>query len=186
MRNIIYLFFILILVLILLGYFKKPISESFKGPEKSTTSKSLKPPTEQNCKFDSFIQKVLKQVSPNAGITGKCLGYINSLVHIFIRRVCKVINVMIFNTGAQTADVRYVQSAIKIVFPGELALHAVSEGTKAVTKYIVSKNSESGVTMSKQSRAGITFPPSRVSRVMRANLTSKRLGETWSMMSSVI
>ena len=85
---------------------------------------------------------------------------------------------MIFNSGAQTADVRYVQSAIKIVFPGELSLHAVSEGNKAVTKYLLSKDNESGVTMSKQSRAGITFPPSRVSRVMRANLTSKRLGDT--------
>ena len=30
---------------------------------------------------------------------------------------------------------REVQTAIRLVFPGELAKHAVSEGTKAVTKY---------------------------------------------------
>merc|ERR1719146_5570 len=29
---------------------------------------------------------------------------------------------------------REIQSALRLVFPGELAKHAVSEGTKAVTK----------------------------------------------------
>ena len=34
---------------------------------------------------------------------------------------------------------REVQTATRLLLPGELAKHAVSEGTKAVTKYTASK-----------------------------------------------
>ncbi len=35
----------------------------------------------------------------------------------------------------QTLSSREVQTAVRLLLPGELAKHAVSEGTKAVTKY---------------------------------------------------
>ena len=35
----------------------------------------------------------------------------------------------------QTITSREVQTAVRLVLPGELSKHAVSEGTKAVTKY---------------------------------------------------
>lgn len=35
----------------------------------------------------------------------------------------------------QTITSREVQTAVRLIFPGELAKHAVSEGTKAVVKY---------------------------------------------------
>ena len=35
----------------------------------------------------------------------------------------------------QTLSAREIQTAVRLVLPGELAKHAVSEGTKAVTKY---------------------------------------------------
>ena len=34
-----------------------------------------------------------------------------------------------------TVSSREVQSAVRLVLPGELAKHAISEGTKAVTKF---------------------------------------------------
>ncbi|KAL3246879.1 hypothetical protein MRX96_057386 [Rhipicephalus microplus] len=38
-----------------------------------------------------------------------------------------------------TITSREVQTAVRLLLPGELAKHAVSEGTKAVTKYTSSK-----------------------------------------------
>ena len=38
-----------------------------------------------------------------------------------------------------TLSSREIQTAVRLVLPGELAKHAVSEGTKAVTKYTSSK-----------------------------------------------
>ncbi|XP_067837054.1 histone H2B 1/2-like [Heptranchias perlo] len=39
----------------------------------------------------------------------------------------------------RTISSREIQSAVRLLLPGELAKHAVSEGTKAVTKYTSSK-----------------------------------------------
>ncbi|KAJ3601709.1 hypothetical protein NHX12_032676 [Muraenolepis orangiensis] len=38
-----------------------------------------------------------------------------------------------------TVALREIQTAVRLLLPGELAKHAVSEGTKAVTKYTSSK-----------------------------------------------
>ena len=38
-----------------------------------------------------------------------------------------------------TISSREIQTAVRLILPGELAKHAVSEGTKAVTKYTASK-----------------------------------------------
>ena len=38
-----------------------------------------------------------------------------------------------------TLSSREVQTAVRLVLPGELAKHAVSEGTKAVTKFAASE-----------------------------------------------
>ena len=38
-----------------------------------------------------------------------------------------------------TITPREIQTAVRLLLPGELAKHAVSEGTKAVTKYTSSK-----------------------------------------------
>ena len=40
-----------------------------------------------------------------------------------------------------TITSREIQTAVRLLLPGELAKHAVSEGTKAVTKYTSSKKS---------------------------------------------
>jgi len=42
-----------------------------------------------------------------------------------------------------TLSSREVQTAVRLVLPGELAKHAVSEGTKAVTKFTQSSACES-------------------------------------------
>ncbi|KAM7248066.1 hypothetical protein CapIbe_000105 [Capra ibex] len=41
--------------------------------------------------------------------------------------------------GAEAVTSREVQTAVHLRLPGELAKHAMSEGTKAVTKYTSSK-----------------------------------------------
>ncbi|MDO9036716.1 MAG: hypothetical protein Q7U59_00020, partial [Lutibacter sp.] len=42
-------------------------------------------------------------------------------------------------SSRSTLSSREIQTAIRLLLPGELAKHAVSEGTKAVTKYTSSR-----------------------------------------------
>jgi alpha-D-ribose 1-methylphosphonate 5-triphosphate synthase subunit PhnH len=37
--------------------------------------------------------------------------------------------------NADADDILWLQTAVRLILPGELAKHAVSEGTKAVTKF---------------------------------------------------
>ncbi|XP_057286243.1 histone H2B 1/2/3/4/6-like [Pezoporus wallicus] len=52
---------------------------------------------------------------------------------IYVYKVLKQVHP---DTGISS---REIQTAVRLLLPGELAKHAVSEGTKAVTKYTSSK-----------------------------------------------
>ncbi|KAJ8335048.1 hypothetical protein SKAU_G00406870 [Synaphobranchus kaupii] len=86
-----------------------------------------------------YVYKVLKQVHPDTGISSKAMKIMNSFVHdIFQRIACESSRLAHYNKHA-TITSREIQTAIRLLLPGELAKHAVSEGTKAVTKYTSSK-----------------------------------------------
>ncbi len=53
---------------------------------------------------------------------------------IFDRVVTEAGKLSRYNKKA-TLSSREIQTAVRLVLPGELAKHAVSEGTKAVTKF---------------------------------------------------
>merc|ERR1712071_287481 len=86
-----------------------------------------------------YIYKVLKQVHPDTGISSKAMSIMNSFVNdIFERIVAESSRLAKYNKRS-TISSREIQTAVRLLLPGELAKHAVSEGTKAVTKYTSSK-----------------------------------------------
>ena len=86
--------------------------------------------------FSIYIYKVLKQVHPDIGISKKAMNIMNSFIHDTFDRVANEGSKLVRFNKRRTLSSREVQSAVKLILPGELARHAVSEGTKAVTKYI--------------------------------------------------
>ena len=50
-----------------------------------------------------------------------------------------VLDVLMTFFARSTITSREIQTSVRLLLPGELAKHAVSEGTKAVTKYTSSK-----------------------------------------------
>uniref|UniRef100_UPI00398EFFEF histone H2B, gonadal-like n=1 Tax=Pristiophorus japonicus TaxID=55135 RepID=UPI00398EFFEF len=89
--------------------------------------------------YSIYIYKVLKQVHPDTGISSKAMSVINSFVNDIFERIACEASRLIHYTKRQTISSREIQSAVRLLLPGELAKHAVSEGTKAVTKYTSSK-----------------------------------------------
>lgn len=59
----------------------------------------------------------------------------NSFVNDVFQRVAHEAGNLCRHNNSQTLGSREVQTAVRLVLPGELGKHAVSEGTKAVTKY---------------------------------------------------
>ena len=87
----------------------------------------------------STFYKVLKQVHPDTGISSKAMGIMNSFVNDIFERIATESSRLAQYSKKSTISSREIQTAIRLLLPGELAKHAVSEGTKAVTKYTSSK-----------------------------------------------
>ena len=85
--------------------------------------------------YASFIYKVLKQVHPETGVSHKGMQILTAFVHdLFERLATEAGRIARFNKR-QTITSREIQTACRLVLPGELAKHAVSEGTKAMAKF---------------------------------------------------
>ena len=85
--------------------------------------------------YKSYIFKVLKQVHPETRISKKSIAIMNNLVTDTFDRVANEAGKLCRMTKTQTLSSRCIQSAVRLVLPGELSKHAVSEGTKAITKF---------------------------------------------------
>ena len=89
--------------------------------------------------YGSYIYRVLKQVHPDVGISTKAMSIMNSFVNDLFERVASEASRLVQNNRTKTLSSREIQTSVRLLLPGELAKHAVSEGTKAVTKYSSSK-----------------------------------------------
>merc|ERR1712188_178510 len=85
--------------------------------------------------FNTYIYRTLKQVHPKIGLSKKSMSIMNSLVMDASDKIAGEAAKLMKVNKKQTMTSREIQSALRLVFPGELAKHAVSEGTKAVTKF---------------------------------------------------
>jgi len=86
-----------------------------------------------------YVYKVLKQVHPDTGISSKAMSIMNSFVNDIFERIASESSRLAHYNRRSTITSREIQTAVRLLLPGELAKHAVSEGTKAVTKYTSSK-----------------------------------------------
>ena len=85
--------------------------------------------------YSTYIYKVLKQVHPDTGISNKAMSIMNSFVNDIFERIASEASKLAGYNKKSTISSREIQTAVRLILPGELAKHAVSEGTKAVTKY---------------------------------------------------
>ncbi|XP_065075854.1 histone H2B-like [Ochlerotatus camptorhynchus] len=82
-----------------------------------------------------YIYKVLKQVHPDTGVSSKAMSIMNCFVNDIFDRIASESSRLAQYNKRSTITSREIQTAVRLLLPGELVKHAVSEGTKAVTKY---------------------------------------------------
>ena len=85
--------------------------------------------------YSVYIYRVLKQVHPETGISKRSMSIMNSFIHDIFEKIAGEAGKLVRYNKKQTLSSREIQTAVRLYLPGELAKHAVSEGTKAVTKY---------------------------------------------------
>ena len=104
---------------------KKTVAKGGKGGKKKSKTET----------YTIYIYKVLKQVHPDTGISTKGMSIMNSFISDIFDKIANEAGKLVRYNKKGTLTSREIQTAVRLILPGELAKHAVSEGTKAVTKY---------------------------------------------------
>ena len=114
------------------GKAAKKAGKAQKNIVKGDKTKRRKKRTES---YSTYIYKVLKQVHPDTGISSKAMTIMNSFVNDIFERIAGESSRLAKYNKRSTITSREIQTAVRLLLPGELAKHAVSVGSKAVTKY---------------------------------------------------
>jgi histone H2A len=127
------------------------------------------------------------QVHPDNSISSSAKYTINEMIKSFIVDMTNCAAKLALDANKKTLSYREIQAAVAIVIPHidslreDLSRHAVSEGTKAVTKYNSAIYDRKQYTGQKKNTsiaalAGLTFSPSRVRALMRMHSSIGRIG----------
>uniref|UniRef100_A0A0D9X967 Histone H2B n=1 Tax=Leersia perrieri TaxID=77586 RepID=A0A0D9X967_9ORYZ len=110
-----------------------PATKGEKGEGKKERGKKKAKKSVETYKI--YIFKVLKQVHPDIGISSKAMSIMNSFINDIFEKLAGEAAKLARYNKKPTITSREIQTSVRLVLPGELAKHAVSEGTKAVTKF---------------------------------------------------
>lgn len=104
-----------------------------KAPKKPASRKV--PRKRHFSSYSSYLYRLLKQVNPSVGITTRSMAVLNSFITDAFERIAGEASRLARQNHRSTLTSREVQTAIRLVLPGELAKVATRQGTIALMKY---------------------------------------------------
>ena len=114
---------------------KRPSGKASASRAAPKAAKKAAPKRRRTETFSVYIYRVLKQVHPETGISKRSMSIMNSFINDVFEKIASESSRLVRYNKKHTLSSREVQTAVRLLLPGELAKHAVSEGTKAVTKF---------------------------------------------------
>ena len=102
---------------------------------KSSQTKNARLKKRRDKGFSAYIYKVFKQVHPDASMSSKSMSIMESFVVDMFGKIATQAGKLVQYNKKCTLSSRDIQTAVRLILPGELAKHAISEGTKATTKF---------------------------------------------------
>ena len=118
---------------------KRALSDATKGQK--SLKKAVLPKRAAKKKTESFalyIYKVLKETSGNKdskGINKRAMSIMNSLVFDVFDQISAQAAQLLRYTNKHTLTFKEIEACVKLLFPVDLAQHAIQEGRKAVEKF---------------------------------------------------
>ncbi|VDP05628.1 unnamed protein product [Heligmosomoides polygyrus] len=109
----------------------KPSAKGAAKSQKAARTGDKKKRHRRKESYSVYICRVLKQDYHDTGVSSKAMSIMNSFVNDVFERIAAIASRLAYYSKRSTISSREIQTA--------LAKHAVSEGTKAVTKYTSSK-----------------------------------------------
>eukprot|EP01089_Gocevia_fonbrunei_P017931 TRINITY_DN5972_c0_g1_i2.p1 TRINITY_DN5972_c0_g1~~TRINITY_DN5972_c0_g1_i2.p1 ORF type:complete len:232 (-),score=43.38 TRINITY_DN5972_c0_g1_i2:10-660(-) len=85
--------------------------------------------------YENSIFRVLKQVHPDMSISPKGMCIINSMVNDILTTLARDAAIIAKSSNKTTLTSKEIQEAVSTRLKGQLAAHAMAEGTKALHKF---------------------------------------------------
>uniref|UniRef100_A0A3P8RTD6 H2B clustered histone 13 n=1 Tax=Amphiprion percula TaxID=161767 RepID=A0A3P8RTD6_AMPPE len=108
-----------------------------KGSKKAVTKATEKGGKKRSRKesYAIYVYKVLKQVRPDTTISSKTIGIMNSSISDIFERIAGEASCLAHYNKRSTITSREIQTAVRLLLPGELAKHLIISGIPVVTHY---------------------------------------------------
>ncbi|XP_045851198.1 histone H2B-like [Meles meles] len=93
--------------------------------------------------FATYFPRVLKHVHEGLSLSKKAVSVLDSFVKDIFERIADEASRLAHSTKRSTITSREIQTAVRLLLPEEIGKHAVSEATKAVIRFRLSKKAVS-------------------------------------------
>ncbi|OVA17936.1 Histone H2B [Macleaya cordata] len=137
---------------------KKPKAEKKLPSKEASTDKKKKRSKKSVETYKIYIFKVLKQVHPDIGISSKAMGIMNSFINDIFEKLAQEASRLARYNKKPTITSREIQTAVRLVLPGELAKHA-SNISHWYTLLFHSRVSQMALNSSSLHFSSISIPP---------------------------
>jgi histone H2A len=111
---------------------------------------------------------------------------LNSLMGVVLDKIVDESNRLVARCAQKTLGANDIKSAVRSAFPGELAKHAVRTGRDAVAKFNTNASAGRGARALKETRAGLTFPVTRIETAMMMRSTLGRKTATAAVFAAAV
>lgn len=89
--------------------------------------------------FAIYFLKVLKNIHVGLSLSQQSVSVLDSFVKDMFERIASEASFLARQARSSTINSREIQTAVRLLLPGELCKHAISEGTMAMVRYISNK-----------------------------------------------
>ncbi|XP_055317761.1 histone H2B-like [Sitodiplosis mosellana] len=115
---------------------EKSIVKQSKKSKKSKESKpDAKKPKKRTQSYGPFLYRVLKQVHESTDISNEAMDILNDFMNDIFERIANEASVLTHRNKSKTLGSRDIMTAVKLLFAGELARHALAEANQALARY---------------------------------------------------
>lgn len=84
--------------------------------------------------YDAYIHRTMKKENPGFGLTHNGVSVVNKFITQVESNLSRLAGKLARQNGTRTLGAREIETAVLLLFPEELAVHAAAEGAKAVVK----------------------------------------------------
>jgi histone H2B len=88
-----------------------------------------------NNAFSTYLFRVLKTTKPDLGISKNAMGQLNQIIADQFENIMGEARKLMIFSKRQTLSSKEIESAVRLLFPGELGKHAVQQGRLALAKH---------------------------------------------------